>query len=208
MSVLVSTFCRRPMIRSRLLRSFALLAGAILMASCGSDSGAPDVTGPSDLGLSGPAIDAAGRQFDALWWKQDLTTVVQVSKTIDQSGGVLTIPETGLTIEFPAGALSGPITITVTADQKYVAYKMDPAGTQFLKDVTVTQSLANTTVSGQPLQSQLYATYIADDSLSLSGRVPVLEIEPSKTVFYPNSALPQAHVWIIRHFSRYMLASD
>ena len=138
MSVLVSTFCRRPMIRSRLLRSFALLAGAILMASCGSDSGAPDVTGPSDLGLSGPAIDAAGRQFDALWWKQDLTTVVQVSKTIDQSGGVLTIPETGLTIEFPAGALSGPITITVTADQKYVAYKMDPAGTQFLKDVTVT----------------------------------------------------------------------
>jgi len=196
------------MIRSRLLRSFALLAGAILMASCGSDSGAPDVTGPSDLGLSGPAIDAAGRQFDALWWKQDLTTVVQVSKTIDQSGGMLTIPETGLTIEFPAGALSGPITITVTADQKYVAYKMDPAGTQFLKGVTVTQSLANTTVSGQPLQSQLYATYIADDSLSLSGRVPVLEIEPSKTVFYPNSALPQAHVWIIRHFSRYMLASD
>ena len=196
------------MIRNRLLRSFALLAGAILMASCGSDSGAPDVTGPSDFGLSGPAIDAAGRQFDALWWKQDLTTVVQVSKTIDQSGGVLTIPETGLTIEFPAGALSGPITITVTADQKYVAYKMDPAGTQFLKDVTVTQSLANTTVSGQPLQSQLYATYIADDSLSLSGRVPVLEIEPSKTVFYPNSALPQAHVWIIRHFSRYMLASD
>ena len=85
---------------------------------------------------------------------------------------------------------------------------MDPAGTQFLKGVTVTQSLANTTLSGQLLQSQLYATYIADDSLSLSGRVPVLEIEPSKTVFYPNSALPQAHVWIIRHFSRYMLASD
>jgi hypothetical protein len=196
------------MIRSRLLRSFASLAGAILIASCGTDSGAADVTAPSDLGLSGPAIDAAGRQFDGLWWKQDVNTVVQVSKTIDQSGGVLTIPETGLTMEFPVGAVSGPITITVTADQKYVAYKMDPAGTQFLKDVIVTQSLANTTVSGEPLQSPLYATYIADDSLSLSGRVPVLEIEPSKTVFYPNSSLPQAQVWIIRHFSRYMLASD
>jgi len=196
------------MIRNRLLRSFASLAGAILIASCGTDSGTPDVTAPSGLGLAGPAIDAAGRQFQGLWWDHDLNAIVQVSKTIDQSGGVLTIPETGLTMEFPAGAVSGPITVTVTADQQYVAYKMDPAGTQFLKDVTVTQSLSNTTISGQPLQSQIYATYIADDSISLSGRVPVIEIEPSKTVFYPNSSLPQAHVWIIRHFSRYMLASD
>lgn len=194
--------------RNRLLRSFAFLAGAILIASCGTDSATPDPTGPSDLGLSGPAINAAGRQFDALWWSQEQSTVVQASKTIDQSGGVLTIPETGLTMEFPAGAVSGPVTITVTADQKYVAYKMDPAGTQFLKDVTVTQSLSKTTISGQPLQRQLYATYIADDSLSLSVRVPVIEIEPSKTVFYPNSSLPLSHVWIIRHFSRYMLASD
>jgi len=196
------------MIRNRLLRSFASLAGAILIASCGTDSGTPDVTAPSGLGLAGPAIDAAGRQFQGLWWDHDLNAIVQVSKTIDQSGGVLTIPETGLTMEFPAGAVSGPITVTVTADQQYVAYKMDPAGTQFLKDVTVTQSLSNTTISGQPLQSQIYATYIADDSISLSGRVPVIEIEPSKTVFYSNSSLPQAHVWIIRHFSRYMLASD
>ena len=85
---------------------------------------------------------------------------------------------------------------------------MDPAGTQFLKDVTVTQALLTTQVGGQSLQNQIYATYIADDSVSLSGSVPVLEIEPSKTVFYPNSLVPQSHVWIIRHFSRYMLASD
>jgi len=199
------------MIRNRLLRSFAFLAGAILIASCGKDSGPPGVTGPSgqsDPALSGPAVDAAGRQFNALWWGHSLSSGVQVSKTIDQSGGVLTIPETGLTMDFPAGAVSGPITITVTADQTYVAYKMDPAGTKFLQDVTVTQSLSNTNISGQPLQSQLYATYIADDSVSLSGRVPVIEIEPSKTVFSPNSSLPQSHVWIIRHFSRYMLASD
>ena len=196
------------MIRSRLARSFAFLACAVLIASCGTDSATPDVTGPTGLTLSGPAIDAAGRQFHALWWNHNLNSVVQASKTIDQSGGVLTLPQTGLTIEFPAGAVSAPITITGTTDQDYVAYKMDPAGTQFLKDVTVTQSLSNTTISGQPLQSQIYATYIADDSVSLSGRVPVIEIEPSKTVFYPNSSLPQSHVWIIRHFSRYMLASD
>lgn len=195
------------MLRSKIVRSFAAVVGAMVIASCGTDTGAPGVTGPADLGLSGPAIDAAGRQFDALWWNQNLSTVAQATKTIDQSGGVLTIPETGLTMEFPAGAVSVPITITVTADQQYVAYKMEPAGTKFLKDVTVTQSLSTTKLSGQPLQSQIYATYIADDSVSLSGRVPVIEIEPSKTVFFPNSTVPQAHVWIIRHFSRYMLAS-
>ena len=198
-----------PMLRTRLFRSFVALTGAILIASC-ADSSAPDVTAPpSGLGLSGPATDAEGRQFAALWWKQEnLAAPVQVSKTIDELGGVLTIPETGLTMEFPAGAVSGPITITVTADQKYVAYKMEPAGTQFLKDVVVTQSMSSTQLSGRPLQNQIYATYIADDSVSLSGRVPVLEIEPSKTVFYPNTTIPQAHVWIIKHFSRYMLASD
>jgi hypothetical protein len=194
------------MLRNRILRSFAALTAALVIGSC-ADSSALDPTGPSELGLSGPAINAAGQQFAALWWNQDLTAVVQISKTIDKAGGVLTIPETGLTMEFPAGAVSGPITITVTADPKYVAYKMDPAGTQFLQDVVVTQSMANTKLAGQPLQSQLYATYIADDSLSLSTRVPVIEIEPSKTVFYPNSTVPKAHVWIIRHFSRYMLAS-
>lgn len=194
------------MLRSKIVRSFAVVC-AMVIASCGTDTGAPDVTGPADVGLSGPAIDAAGRQFDALWWNQTLSTVAQATKTIDQSGGVLTIPETGLTMEFPAGAVSVPITITVTADQQYVAYKMEPAGTKFLKDVTVTQSLTNTRLSGQPLLSQIYATYIADDSVSLVGRVPVIEIEPSKTVFFPNSTVPQAHVWIIRHFSRYMLAS-
>jgi hypothetical protein len=198
------------MISTRLLRFFAAMTAAVVLGACSGDAGArgpAGLTGP-DVGLSGPAIDAAGRQFNALWWGQDLSSVAQVSTTIDQSGGVITMPATGLTMEFPAGAVSGPITITITADQRYVAYKMDPAGTQFLKDVTVTQALSSTQLAGRALQNQIYATYIADDSVNLAGRVPVLEIEPSKTVFYPSSAIPQAHVWIIRHFSRYMLASD
>ena len=110
-------------------------------------------------------------------------------------------------MEFPAGAVRSAITITVTADDKYVAYKMEPSGTQFLKDVTITQSLGVTSLNGSPLRSQLFAAYIADDNIKLSGKVPVLEIEPSKTIFSPLSGLPEAQVWVIRHFSRYMLAS-
>ncbi|HEX9220924.1 MAG TPA: hypothetical protein VF858_10610 [Gemmatimonadaceae bacterium] len=159
----------------------------------------------SDHGSDG---GSSSLQLEALWWKDTYDRQISVSKTIDASGGTISIPQTGLTVSFPRGALQSALKITITADKDYVAYKFDPAGTQFLKDVTVTQALDNTTVFGEPLRTQLYAAYIADDNLKLSGTLPVLEIEPSTTIFSAlNPLLPQAQVWVIRHFSRYMLAS-
>jgi hypothetical protein len=149
-----------------------------------------------------------GLSLRAIWWDQQLRSDVVVIRTIGPSGGVITIPQTGLTVVFPAGALTKPVDIKITADPRYVAYRMEPSGTRFLKDVTVTQLLSATELFGRPLQSGLYAAYIADDGISLSGKLPVLEIEPSHTIF---SALqpfvPDAQVWVIRHFSRYILAS-
>ena len=85
---------------------------------------------------------------------------------------------------------------------------MEPAGTQFQKDVRVTQLLNTTSIFGLPLGANLYAAYIADDNVDLSGVLPVLELEPSTTIFSSLSLLlPQAEVWTIRHFSRYILAS-
>jgi hypothetical protein len=201
---------RSEMPRSNVFRSLLLAFGVLLVAGCAADVAAP----PSDLSpgpfgtVTGSATDATGMQFHAIWWQQDLKNPVSVSKTIGVSGGTITVPEIGLTVSFPAGAVTAPLTVTITADLRYVAYKMEPSGTQFLKDVTVTQLLAATTLSGTPLRSTIYAAYIADDSVSLSGSVPALEIEPSKTIFSTTSpSVPEAQVWIIRHFSRYMLAS-
>ena len=200
-------------------RSLAVVAGAIIIASC-SEAG---ISGPNTnqerIAATASAQPAADRLLDhvtdvsrldlkALWWKKQHKDVIKVSKTIDQSGGTISIPETGLTLSFPAGAVAAPITITVTSDEKYVAYKMEPTGTKFLKDVTATQQLNTTSIFGSPLRSQLYAAYIPDDNVKLSGKVPVLEIEPGTTIFSVlSSLLPQAHVWTIKHFSRYMLAS-
>ena len=193
------------MLRLR-LRSFGSLVGALLIASCAAP-GLQDATSP-DSTAADPARNSAPSEMHALWWSNEYQSQITVSKAIDQTGGTISIPETGFSMDIPAGALSGPLTITVSADTRYVAYKMEPSGTQFAKDVTVTQSLSNTTVAGAPLGSQIYAAYIADDSLSLSGKVPVAEIEPSTTIFSTtNSRLPVAQVWTIRHFSRYMLAS-
>ena len=191
--------------RLRLFSSFAPLASAFLIASCV----APDLANPTaPVAATSSLHDVLNLQLTAVKWKQQLDGPLTVSQTIDQSGGTISIPETGLTIEFPAGAVTAPVAISVTADEKYVAYKMEPAGTQFLQDVRVTQQLNTTQVYGLPLTSALYAAYIADDGVNLSGALPVLELEPSTTIFSALSPLfPQAEVWTIRHFSRYILAS-
>ena len=205
------------MLRLRLFRSFGSLVGALLIASC-ADPALQSLTAPVDVAAAkGPgsgsvtsSVTNAPSNLDlhALWWSKKGKTDIKVSQVVGQSGGRITIPETGFTMDIPAGALTSPLTITVTADNKYVAYKMEPTGTQFQKDVIVTQSLRNTTVAGQPLRSSIFAAYIADDNAKLSGKVPVLEIEPSKTIFsLTNPLVPEAQVWVIRHFSRYMLAS-
>jgi hypothetical protein len=206
------------MFRPTFFRSLVTALGAFVLVSCAD----PSLTGPTvstDLAAtrlssghgSGVLVDApkgGTSQLQALWWKKSFKQAVKVSRTIDKAGGTISIPETGLTVSFPAGALESPLTITITADDKYVAYKMEPSGTRFLKDVVVTQQLNATQIFGSPLRSQIFAAYIADDNLKLSGKVPVLEIEPSTTIFSTISALlPQAQVWTIRHFSRYMLAS-
>jgi hypothetical protein len=208
------------MTRTHLFRSLPAVLSAFVIASC-ADSGVSELTAPVSVAsqrgpeskllppsLTGSPVDAGGLELRAAWWDKNHKQQVRVSKRIDAGGGTILIPETGFTMEFPAGAVAAPITITVTADEKYVAYKMEPAGTVFLKDVTVTQSLAKTEFGGRLLKSPLFAAYIADDRIKLSGKVPVLELEPSKTIFSDTSPLiPVAHVWIIRHFSRYMLAS-
>jgi hypothetical protein len=204
------------MIRSRLIRSLPAILAAFVVASC-SDSGLSNPTAPvdatsgrsSDAALKTPALagsstDQSNLELRALWWKDRHKSVPSVSQWIGPSGGTISIPETGFTMTFPAGAVKAPINITVTPDQDYVSYKMEPAGTQFSKEVTVTQSLAATELNGEALRNQLFAAYIADN-VKLSGNVPVLYLLPSHTIF--SGLIPQAHVWTITHFSRYMLAS-
>ena len=188
------------------------MAAALVVGACsGADVASP--TDPIDNGAIGnlgsiAPKDAAGMELRALWWSDRRDSPISVSSTIGPAGGVIAIPQTGLTVAIPAGALTSFVQITITADPDYVAYKMEPAGTEFLKDVTATQLFSATELSGSPLRSQLYVAYIADDSLNLSGKVPVLEIEPSATLFSSRTpTIPYAQVWIIRHFSRYMLAS-
>ena len=199
---------------NRFIRSLSLLVAACVVASCSDSLQSPTAPlNPATSSAKGSdktgALPDASLELKALWWNSDWKAqdVIKVKQTINPSGGVISIPRTGLTMSFPAGAVSAPIEITVTSDDKYVAYRMEPSGTQFLKDVTVTQLLSFTEVSGKRLKNPLLAAYIPDDKVSLAGKIQVLEIEPSQTIFSPRTGLPEAQVWLIKHFSRYMLAS-
>lgn len=131
----------------------------------------------------------------------------KVKQVIGPAGGTISLPDRGFTMVFPAGAVAAPVQIEVVSDKKYVAYTMKPSGTVFLKDVIVTQQLKPTALKLDMMRDELHAAFIGD-SVQLSHSVPILELQPSKTIFSTTPPfLPEAHVWIIRHFSRYMLAS-
>ena len=156
----------------------------------------------------GFVADATGLTVHAVKWDADQPAVsYSVTGTISQWGGTLTIPQTDLTVSFPYGAVSQPTTITITSDPNYVAYSMYPHGLTFAKPVTVTQRLRNTAVYGQPLSGKLFGAYTNDDIIDLGKLLHALEIELSTTIFNPNTNTPETEVWIINHFSRYMLAS-
>src|SRR5215210_8713338 len=132
--------------------------------SSGSGSSGSGSSGSGSIGsgfvvpvITDSPIRVTDLELRAAWWLMHQRTLAQVSKTIGPAGGTISIPATGLTVSFPAGAVTAPITITITADEKYVAYKMAPEGTRFLKDVIVTQSLSTTEFAGRPLHNPLFA---------------------------------------------------
>lgn len=220
------------MIRSRFVRSSVLALSAFVALSCSDSSptapsapvsglGAPVNSKDALLvglldGLLQPVTstvafvsDATGLTAKPVAWNSSYAKVSHtVSGTITPWGGTLTIPESDFTITFPVGAVSQPTLITITSDPNYVAYKMAPQGIRFAKPVLVTQRLRNTAVYGQPLSSQLFGAYVADDLLDLGTILHALEIELSTTIFAPGSStLPDTELWTVNHFSRYMLAS-
>ncbi len=214
------------MIRSRFIRSFVLALSAAVALSCADSSPtAPAPASAQDGLLSGligglvqPVIKVVGFVADATglivhpvaWSLSHPQVSYSVSGTITPWGGTLSIPEADFTITFPIGAVSQPIAVTITSDPSYVAYKMEPHGIRFARPVVITQRLRNTAVSGQPLSSQLFGAYLANDDplLDLGSLLHVDEIETSITIFAPGSStLPETTVWSINHFSRYMLAS-
>ena len=154
--------------RTHLRRILAVALGAIALTSCGTDHptalpllqrAAPEAPNEDLLGLTSLL------QLDGLQRTKALAAPITVSKSIGSEGGTLAIPEAGVTVVVPRGALTKTTTITMTARAgTLVAYDFAPHGITFAKPLVFTQQLrgTNATLLSAPL---LRLGYYSDPSL-------------------------------------------
>jgi hypothetical protein len=219
----------------RLLRSLALAFTAYLTLSCvdGSPptdplgSGGTDassVTSTADSAIvpvacpdswTKPTYTSSGQNVKGTRWISSRTPVeLTVSGVVGPEGGSLAIPGSQFAIYFPKDAIPSPIAITITSKESpWVTYDMNPHGTVFRKPVYVFQGLENTTIFGTQAACSAYGAYLptGDEVIGADDTATATETTMSYTftgfVAWTPFPSPQASVWIINHFSRYMLAS-
>lgn len=128
-----------------------------------------------------------------------LAVPVTRSITVDRNGGVLRVPETGLTVTIPRNAVSARVTITVTAvPGNVVAYEFAPHGLQFAVPLVFSQDLSGT---GGNTSGLMGGYFKALDQLNLTtGRALVDEELAARIV-------GGAVQFDISHFSGYMVST-
>jgi hypothetical protein len=122
--------------------SLALVGAAVLAAACSSDPLTPSVdVERRATTLPKPAVVKLLERTTPLRTSERATLTVSPNR-----GGTLRLPNAGLTVVVPVGAVRGPLTISVTAAPgKAVTYDFEPHGTKFNKALTFTQDLEKTT---------------------------------------------------------------
>jgi hypothetical protein len=140
------------------IRRIGALALALTLAACSADQ----VSAPTQLSAA-PADAQSGllggllgtvtgvlnlTTTDAVQRTTPLAAPITVSKEIGYYGGTLSIPEAGVTVTVPRGALLRTTTITMTARAgSLLAYDFSPTGTTFYKPLVFNQSLKGTNVT-------------------------------------------------------------
>jgi hypothetical protein len=201
---------------SRILRGLIVTVGTVAGLACGDYS---QPTSPASYKALPPTLVvrssftmlSSGTKARAVRWGPAHTSVEQsVSAVIGPDGGTLSLPGSDFTMDIPSGALAAPTAITVIAKAgPHVAYEMLPHGLQFLKPVTAVQGLRNTTASGSRAGSAIRAAYLPEgrETINLDDSATPSELEAGATYYYGSEPVAENQVWIINHFSRYILIS-
>ena len=121
-----------------------------------------------------------------------------------ERGGILTLDATGLRVFVPPGAVSSPVTLSVSARLgRTIAYDFAPHGLQFARGVTVRQKLAGTDWIRHILRG-VQGAYFADDNQvdMTSGAAVIDEMLNSRLDLF------RAQIqFTIHHLSGYMVCS-
>jgi hypothetical protein len=199
----------------RAFYKLALTASAIVALACGdySRSTSPALSQAKLVAVrSSFSMVESGAKAQAVRWGPAHSRVEQsASAVIGPDGGTLSLPGSDFTMNIPSGALSAPTTITVVAKAgSYVAYEMLPHGLQFLKPVTATQGLQNTATYGTDAGNAVRTAYLPEgqDGIDVDDSASPSELEAATTYYSGPQGVAETHVWIINHFSRYILISN
>lgn len=196
-----------------LRRSFAVAMSGWLLAACSGVDQLP--TGPH----AAPASAVSGSQtanaltLDELaaatsnFFSQvqtlgrffPLQSEITVSAQIGKEGGKLSIPQAGLILEVPRGAVSSTTTFSVTAlPGNVIAYEFGPHGMTFKKPLVLRQQLGFTTwIFGGQLKGGYFKS--RNDVDTKTGKATIHEELPAK--------VKDGEVFIeIWHFSGYLVS--
>lgn len=187
----------------------ALVVGAfLLLAGCTDVPTAPSESfdEPSygllgdgllgDDGLLSGLDDLVGEDVTVLERSSPLASDEVVTRTIGYFGGTIRLPEAGLTVTVPFGALRARTTITVTAPAgDLIGYHFEPHGLEFRRPVTAAQDLD---LAQLVSLDRLTAVYFEG------------ELEPTVTALevLPLWLLRSLGVFQIDHFSGYVIATN
>jgi hypothetical protein len=160
----------------------------------------------SVLGIIGQPVD---NTVYVLRRKTPLASPIIVTKNIGYDGGTITVPNTGLTMTIPRGALYRTTSITIAAmPGDKVAYEFGPHGLTFYKPVLVKQSLEGTYAPNSNVKYE--AVYFSGGSESdgllsnlLKGVLGVV-LELLDVILDPYQ---NAVKFEVRHFSGYLVST-
>jgi hypothetical protein len=140
------------------IRRIGAVALLLTLAACSADQIAaptPMKAAPSepDASLLGGLLGTVTgilhlTTTEAVQRTKPLAQPITVTKDIGYYGGTLSIPEAGVTVVVPRGALTRTTSITMTARAgSLLAYDFSPTGTTFNKPLLFNQSLSGTNVT-------------------------------------------------------------
>ena len=195
----------RPLLMRRAAAGLSLVTVALSPSACNDDG----MTGTSALRSPRAAVvtttDTA-TSVSLLTRTKPLLRDVTYSVSINGNGGMINIPEAGLQIRVPSGAVKGekPVRFTVTAVAgDAVAYKFGPHGMKFTKPLYATQDLSFTTYDGTGSTAMSAGYFASDSDLDVSRRTAkISESFPTDIV----ATGSRVH-WDIPHFSGYIIAT-
>jgi hypothetical protein len=184
--------------RTRSAALALLLLGTFAFQACTESPTAPG-SAPAANSLLGGLL---GNPVDVVHRTVPLAQDEVATATIGYAGGTLYLPQAGLTVVVPTGALSTATTIKITAPAgDLMGYYFEPHGLVFKKPLHAVQSLDGAELGLlQKLLAQPVAAYFTG---TLQPQVNALQLLPLDVWGLLNRA-----TFDIPHFSGYVIATD